>query len=193
MGMVGVLLPGIINMTIADVSIRHGLQTAFRYSIGSAVAVFVQVLIAVGFTNYLSKNPEVLSFLERLAVVVFLSLAIVFFFMARRAHAPRTKAYTGRAYLMGFAISMMNMLAIPYYFAVSAYFRAREWIVADWPYRWLYIIGTTLGALGFLLIYARFAQHIAQRVKHLSRKMYYFLGALFLCLAMLQLVNLYMS
>lgn len=193
MGTVGIILPGIVNMTVVDVSIRKGLKAAINYSAGGALAMFIQVFIAVAFTGYLIKHPEVVDFLKQVSVVVFLALSIAFFVLARKAQVKKAESRSGRSFLLGFIVSSMNALAIPYYFAVSAYFRAREWISADWPCRWFYIIGTTIGAFGFLLIYARFAQYIAQHAQYFTRNINYILSIFFLSLAVLQMVSLYVD
>lgn len=193
MGTVGIILPGIVNMTVVDVSIRKGLREAVRYSAGGAMAIFIQVFVAVAFTGYLTKNPGVFNFLKQASVVVFLALSLAFFILARKAQVKKAEDKSGRSFLLGFIVSCMNALAIPYYFAVSAYFRAREWISADWPCRWIYIIGTTVGAFGFLLVYARFAQYIANRAQYFTRNINYILSIFFLSLAVLQMVNLYVD
>ncbi|PHN08292.1 LysE family translocator [Flavilitoribacter nigricans] len=193
MGTVGIILPGIVNMTVVDVSIRKGMKEAVRYSAGGSVAIFLQVFIAVAFTGYLSKNPGVFNFLKQASVFVFLALSIAFFVLARKAQVKKAEDKTRRSFLLGFVVSCMNALAIPYFFAVSAYFRAREWISADWPCRWIYILGTTIGAFGLLLVYARFAQYIANRTQNFSRNINYILSIFFLSLAFLQMANLYME
>ena len=190
MGAVGIILPGIINMTVVDVSIRKGLKAAFRYSAGGAMAISFQVFIAIAFTGYFLKNPGIFDFLKQIAVGVFLFLSVAFYVLGRRAQVKKAESKSSKFFLLGFIVSSMNALAIPYYFAVSAYFRSREWISADWPCRWFYIVGATLGAFGFLLIYARFAQYIALRAEFFTRNINYILSIFFLSLAVLQLVNL---
>lgn len=191
MGTVGIILPGIVNMTVVDVSIRKGLREAVRYSGGGAVAMFIQIFIAIAFTGYLIKHPEVVAFLKQVSVVIFLALSIAFFVLARKAQVKKAEEKSDRSFLLGFIVSSMNALAIPYYFAVSTYFRARGWITADWPCRWFYILGATLGAFGLLVIYARFAQFIARRAQYLARNINYILSIFFLSLAMLQMMNLH--
>lgn len=193
MGTVGIILPGIVNMTVVDVSIRKGLREAVRYSAGGAMAMAIQVFIAVAFTSYLIKHPEVVAFLKQISVVIFLGLSAAFFILARKAQVRKAEDKSDRSFLLGFIVSSMNALAIPYYFAASAYFRARGWITADWPCRWFYIIGTTVGAFGLLVLYARFAQFIARRAQYLARNINYILCIFFLSLAMLQMMNLYVE
>ena len=153
--------------------------------------MFIQVFIAIAFTGYLIKHPEVVAFLKQVSVVIFLALSIAFYILARKAQVKKAESRSGRSFLLGFIVSSMNALAIPYYFAVTTYFRARGWITADWPCRWFYIFGTTIGAFGFLLIYARFAQFIAQRAQYFAKNINYILSIFFLSLAVLQMVNLY--
>lgn len=191
MGTVGIILPGIVNMTVVDISVRKGFREAARYSVGASLAMFIQVFIAVAFTGYLKNNPEVMGFLKQASVVVFLALSIAFYILARKAQVRKAEDKSGRKFLLGFVVSCMNALAIPYYFAVSAYFRARGWITADWPCRWFYIIGTTVGAFGLLLVYARFSQYIAKRAHYFTKNINYILSIFFLSLAVLQMVNLY--
>ncbi len=193
MGTVGIILPGIVNMTVVDITIRKGMKAAIRYSAGGSLAMLIQVFIAVAFTGYLIQHPETLAFLKQMSVVVFLILSAAFFYLAQKAQVKKAETKSGKSFLLGFIVSSMNALAIPYYFAVSAYFRSKGWITADWPCRWFYIIGATLGAFGFLLVYARFAQYIALRAQYFTRNINYILSIFFLSLAVLQMVNLSVS
>jgi threonine/homoserine/homoserine lactone efflux protein len=191
MGTVGIILPGIVNMTVVDVSVRKGLRAAINYSAGGALAMFFQIFIAVAFTGYLIKHPEVVAFLKQISILVFLVLSIAFYILARKAQVKKAESKSKRSFLVGFIVSSMNVLAIPYYFAVSAYFRSQGLITATWPCRWIYVIGATAGAFGLLLFYARFAQYIARRAQYFTRNINYILSIFFLSLAVLQMVNLY--
>ena len=191
MAFIAVTLPGMVNMTAVSTSINYGLSSGIKFSIGASAAMLFQAFIAVAFAGYLSKHPEVFLFLKRAAVIIFLILSVVFLRQALRSRVAEASSKKGHPMFLGLLIAGMNALTIPFFFTISTFLEAKDYIRLTSPYRWVFLAGAFFGAQLLLAVYAYFARFIANRAGHLARNFNFFLSGFFLILAFIQLVDLY--
>lgn len=188
---VGITLPGMVNMTSVRVSIKQGMSAGLRYSAGAATTIFLQAFIAVAFAGYLSRHPEIFTYIRAASVAIFLALAGFFFYQALSSKEVKPSERKGRPYLLGVAVAGMNALNIPYFFTMGTVLKAEGLIGLEPPLHLFFVSGITLGAFTLLAAYARFAQFILKRANYFARNLNYFLSGLFLVLAVVQGVQLY--
>ena len=86
---VGVIPPGLLNMTAAKISLKEGHVRGFVYSIGVCVVVGVQTYLATIFAKYLNQHPDVIDILKRVALVLFILISIYFFLLAKSNSSPQ--------------------------------------------------------------------------------------------------------
>lgn len=191
---IGLTLPGMVNMTAVKVSIDYGFRAAFRFSLGAALALAIQAYLAITFARYLGEHPQVILYLKRAALAVFLALSLFFFYQGRKPPIPKNDKYSKRQntpFILGFILTGMNMLNIPYLFTTGTLLDNRGWINVDPPSKWLFIGGAALGCWTLLVAYAKFAAVITRRAKFVARHLNYFLSGLFMLLATIQLIQLF--
>jgi len=82
-GFIGVIPPGLLNMTAAKLSINQGKNKSLLFSLGASLIVIAQVSIAVLASKYLNRHPEIIEVLEKVAIGIFFVLSLYFFFKAR--------------------------------------------------------------------------------------------------------------
>ena len=75
---VGVIPPGLLNMTAAKISLKEGYSRGIMFSIGVCLIVMVQTYIAVIFARYLSNHPDIIEILQRVAFVIFILITIYY-------------------------------------------------------------------------------------------------------------------
>lgn len=187
---VGIILPGLINMTSVSVCLKRGLRAGLFYSAGAATTIFLQALIAVVFADYLSEHEEIFPMIKKLAIVIFLVLSGLFLYQALQVKEVKASQRQGKAFGLGLLIAAMNPLNIPYYFTFSTFLEIESWITLQSPQFLAFVLGTSLGGLTMLAAYAYFAVYIAKRAQYFTRNINYFLSGLFLVLAMVQIVQL---
>ena len=56
---VGVLPPGIVNMTVANYSVKKSLKRARRFINGAILVVFIQSVLGYYFATFLENHPQV--------------------------------------------------------------------------------------------------------------------------------------
>ncbi len=84
MAFIGVAPPGMLNMTSLRIKIKKNKNSAFLFALGAATIVIPQALIALSFTKYFTKHPEVIERLKIGGFFVLLGLSVFFFFQARK-------------------------------------------------------------------------------------------------------------
>ena len=87
---------GLLNMSAAKISMKHGSKSAMLFSAGVAITVCIQTYIALLFARYLDGHPEVVDLLQKVAVGIFLCITIYFFFIAKdsRREVPSHVKYS---------------------------------------------------------------------------------------------------
>ena len=75
---VGVLPPGIVNMTVANYSVKKSIKRARRFINGAILVVFLQSILAFYFATFLESHPQVMQHLKLVVSVVFILLTLFF-------------------------------------------------------------------------------------------------------------------
>jgi len=148
-GLIGALLatflPGLLNMYSAKISMNEGRKKAFLFATGITFAVFIETLIALVFARYLDRNPDIIALLQKVVLGIFVSVTIYFFFIAKDVRKELRKdknhSKTNRFFL-GFFLSAINFLPIPYWVYMSITFSSFGWFT----FTNLNILGTVIGS-----------------------------------------------
>lgn len=177
---IGLLPPSMLNMTAARTTIEKSTKAGVNFAIGASVVVIIQAFLALSFTKYLNKFPDILLLLEEIALVVFFGLGIFFYMQARKkrkakSDAPKRK---GNDFVGGVLLSSLNVLSIPYYCGLSTILDIEGWIDLEQPFSFVFIIGAALGTFLLLLVYIRFAKVIQKRAAYIAQNINYILSGL---------------
>jgi len=190
MAFFGLIAPGMLNMTAVRTAIEVSRVEALKFSIGAASIVFPQALIALVFANYFVDHPAIFSKLRVLAVLVFFVLAVVFFMQATRKIAYKGKRKRGNQYLLGGFMSLMNMMAIPFYLGLSTYFESKGYLIMEIPFILVFVTGASLGAFSLFTVYVQFSKVIIARAQFIAKNINYILSVLFFILAIVTLIKI---
>lgn len=156
---VGVIPPGLLNMTAAKISMKQGRKSAMLFSAGVCAIVCLQTLIALMLARYLERHPEVVDTLQKVALGIFICLTMYFFFIAQdtRREAPKEmeRSRTNR-FFYGILLAGLNLLPLPYWVYVSITFSAFGWFSFEQIPLWFAVIASGLGTFLMLFIYAQF-------------------------------------
>lgn len=156
---VGVIPPGLLNMTAAKISMKQGRKSAMLFSAGVCAIVCLQTLIALMLARYLERHPEVVDTLQKVALGIFICLTLYFFFIARDTtrEAPKEmkRSRTNR-FFYGILLAGLNLLPLPYWVYVSITFSAFGWFSFEQIPLWFAVIASGLGTFLMLFIYAQF-------------------------------------
>lgn len=191
MAFIGVIAPGMLNMTAVRVKIEKNKKSALLFSLGAAIIVIPQAYIALAFAKFFTKHPEIIERLKMAGVFVLLTLSVFFFFQARKKIKAEGTKKKGNYFFIGMTLSSINMLAIPYYLLFSSVFEKKGWLVMSQPYISLFVAGAFLGTFFLFLMYIEFASIIERKVQFIARNINYILSVLFFVLGILLLTSFF--
>ena len=81
----GIIIPGMLNMTIAKISIKESQKQALNFALGAVVVVFIQSFLGTYFAKFLDANPVFSEGLKKIGTVIFIILTIAFTIMGLKA------------------------------------------------------------------------------------------------------------
>jgi len=180
---IGLIAPSMLNMTAAKTSLEKGKSNGLKFAAGAASVVIIQAFIAVYFANKIT--PDIIKKLQTVAIFVLLALAIFFFMQAQKKFKAAGKNKKGNSFAVGFGMSSLNMLAVPFYLVAAK----GSGISLVTPFQYIFVIGAALGAFSIFAIYATFAEVIAKKAQFIAKNINYILSILFIILAIITAVK----
>jgi threonine/homoserine/homoserine lactone efflux protein len=179
---VGVLPPGLINMTAAKVSLVDGKKQAMMFIFGALTIVVLQTYLAVIFAKYIDKHQEVVVTLREVGCVIFIILTIYFLFFAKTPsikHQDEIKIKSKRSrFFMGVIILITITLASYNVFSYE--------IIQNSSL----IIGIVLGSFCVFYFYIVFFNKMKSKATFFVSKMNTIIGIITGLIALLTLINI---
>tara|TARA_B110000483_G_scaffold72603_1_gene90363 strand:- start:278 stop:892 length:615 start_codon:yes stop_codon:yes gene_type:complete len=160
---IGVVPPGLLNLTVAKISLKEGYARGFIFSLGACVIVGFQTYLAAIFARYLNQHLEIVEILKRVALVIFVLVSIYFFSLAKRnANAKGLDALESKKsrFFQGVFMSALNMFPIPYQAYIITTLVTIKWIFLDNLSIVAYVAGTVSGTFVGFYIYILFFEKI---------------------------------
>lgn len=189
---VGVIPPGLLNMSAAKISMREGRKKGLLFSGGVCVTVFIQTYIALLFARYIDMHPEIVSMLQQVALGIFVCITIYFFFIAKSIHKETPKeinhSKTNR-FFSGIFLAALNLLPLPYWVYISITFSSFGWFKFTQPELWACVFGSAIGTFLVLVVYAWFFRRkLSQSRKKIN--MNYFIGIVTAAISVITLLKI---
>lgn len=156
---VGLIPPGLLNMTAAKIGVKQGRKPAVIFSFGVLLVVCIQTLVGIFFARYLEGYTAVVDILQKVALGIFLALTFYFFVLAKdsRREVPKGVKKSGaNRFLYGLLLAAINLLPIPYWIYISISFSAFGWFFFDPSLVVWAVIGSGSGTMSMLLLYIYF-------------------------------------
>ncbi|WP_010523031.1 LysE family translocator [Aquimarina agarivorans] len=179
---VGVIPPGLVNMTVAKTCLERGKRSGILVAFGASVVVLLQALIAIQLARYIFDDRWMYHMILRTGVVVFLLLGIYFFIKAKkRASQKKVKLSQHgalRSFFKGAMISAFNILPIPYFCMVGAALNLKGTVEYDLPTIYSFILAASTGTFVMLYIYAISFLKIQIKEERFAQKSNYFMAML---------------
>ncbi len=184
------IFPGMLNMSSVSVSLRAGRRAGYVFAAGMATAFTAQAALAVFFARYFTTHPSILLFMKQWAVLVFLVLAAFFLLKGIRGRAGAASTgiqpYPGSPFVRGVMLALMNLLTVPYFFALCGWLLSDHYMQGDLGSRLGFTGGAGAGAWFVFGAYARLANWFNRRAHFLTRNINFLLGAILVVLAVVQ-------
>ena len=190
---VGVLPPGLINMTVAKVRLTDGLKRAMVFALGALVVIAIQTYVSVLFARYISQHHEVVTTLRKIGLILFAVLSCYFFFFASKPDLSdrRIQLKSKRSrFFMGMLISGLNLLPIPYYVVISLSLASSGHFDFSIAQEISLVIGVLTGSFLVFNGYMIFMSHMQSKTDFFLKNMNRIIGSITGLVALLTLWNI---
>ena len=188
-----VILPGLINITAAKISLQEGKNEALRFAIGASVIIFFQTFVAVLFARFISNHYEIVSTLQEIGILVFSLLSIYFFWIAekpKKIKAHKTVKGKSNRFFLGMLLSTLNLLPIPFYVFASMSLEAAGYFSFDKIPVSTFVIGVVCGSFTVFYIYIVAFKKIEKKTEFLMRNINSIIGSVTTFMAVVTLFKL---
>ena len=189
----GVIPPGLINMSVAKISVKRGKKNGIYFAIGASFVVLLQAIIALFLARYIFDNPFVKNVLLRAGLVIFCLLAIYFFIMGKgRKKEVEINPVTGvQSIFRGAMLAVLNVFPIPYFVALGAALNINGKVNYHLLNNAVFVVAASIGTFSTLYLYALFFARIQDRETYFSKYSNYFMAGLMLILVIITLIRIF--
>ncbi|MCX6172421.1 MAG: lysine transporter LysE [Flavobacterium sp.] len=189
-----VILPGLINMTGAKISMQEGKNEALSFAFGASLVVFFQTFLAVLFARYINKHQQIVTTLQEIGIFVFIGLSIYFFGIAKKSkklnRSVKIKGKPNRFFL-GIFLSMLNFLPIPFYVFASISLASLRYFSFEKTQIISFVLGVVLGSFSVFYIYIVSFKLIQSKTDFLLRNSNNIIGSVTTFMAVITLIKLF--
>jgi threonine/homoserine/homoserine lactone efflux protein len=190
---IGVIPPGLLNMTAAKISLKEGASRGIVFSIGVCVIVCIQTYIAAIFARYLSHHPDVVDILKRVALIIFVLITVYFLLLARKQPKPQIEANVKSKhsrFFHGMLLSSLNVFPIPYQAYMTVTLASFGWLSFKQTNIMSYVAGSAMGTFIMLYVYIFFFDKIKDKAFTSQKNMNYIIGSITGLIAIVTLINI---
>ncbi|WP_111682331.1 lysine transporter LysE [Winogradskyella tangerina] len=191
--LIGVVPPGLLNMTAAKISLKEGPGRGITFSSGVCLIVFVQTYVAAIFARYLSNRPDIVEILQRVAFVIFVLITIYFLIIARTMKESKVETdirSKQSRFFHGMFLSALNVFPIPYQAYMTITMASFGWMDFERTTIVTYVTGAAMGTFVMLYIYIFFFEKIKDKNFTSQKSMNYSIGIITGIVALITFINI---
>ena len=190
---IGVIPPGLLNMTAAKISLKDGANRGIIFSIGVSIIVFAQSHIAAIFASYLNNHPNIIDILQRAAFVIFVLITIYFLVLASKqknikvhSHIKSKKSH----FFHGIFLSAINVFPTPYQAYMTITLTSFGLMDFEHINILAYVTGAAMGTFAMFYFYIFFFHKIKDKKITSQKNMNYCIGIITGIVALTTLINI---
>ena len=192
---IGIIIPGMLNMTIAKISVKENQQQALNFAFGAVVVVFFQAFLGTYFAKFLDAHPFFSEGLKKIGTFIFIGLTIAFVTLGFKAKSKKRKKVIietkKNRFLYGVVMSSLNMFAIPWYAFTSLMMASKDWFVYDLLSIVLFSLSAASGTYFVFYLYALYFKKIEHKLSFIVQNINFFIAFLTGLVAISSLYKMY--
>lgn len=194
---IGVLPPGIVNITVANYSVKKTLKKAKKFIKGAILIVLIQSILAFTFAIYLESHPKIMQNLKVVGSVIFIVLTVFFlskgiqsYLQSKDLVTKEIKKSKLKPFLHGVVISGLNVFPIPYYAFVSLYLSTFIDNFFSIYTGIFFVIGVTFGSFLVFIGYAYLFRTIKHKISFFIKNINFIIALITALIALFTIYNL---
>ncbi len=178
---IGIIPPGLINMTAAKVNLKEGKRNAMWFVLGAILVIFFQSFFAILFAKIIHRRPDLVTLLREVGLGIFATLTLYFLVLAKKPKDKTRKfkknSKTNR-FFMGMLLSGLNFFPIPYYVFVSVTLASFKLFSFDPTSIFIFVNGVILGSFLVFYCYISFFNMIENKTDYVTKNMNTIIGSI---------------
>jgi threonine/homoserine/homoserine lactone efflux protein len=190
---IGIIPPGLINMTAAKVNLKEGKRNAMWFVLGAILVIFFQSFFAILFAKIINRRPDLVTLLREVGLGIFATLTLYFLLLAKKPKDKTRKfkknSKTNR-FFMGMLLSGLNFLPIPYYVFVSVTLASFKLFSFDTTSIFIFVNGVILGSFLVFYCYISFFNKIENKTDYVTKNMNTIIGSITGLISVITLWNI---
>lgn len=190
---IGIIPPGLLNMTAAKINNKEGKRNALWFVIGAILIICIQVFFAVLFAKIINRRPDLVILLREIGFVIFAGLSIYFLWLAKKPKEKIKKfkknSKTSRFFL-GMLLSALNLFPIPYYVFISITLASYKLFSFDTTSIVIFVNGVVLGSFLVFYFYISFFNRIKNKRDFILKNMNTIIGSITGLISIITLINI---
>ncbi len=189
---IGVIPPGLVNMSVAKTCLEKGKRNAVFMAIGASLVVLIQAFIAILIARYIFSSTYFKSVFLKTGIAILILMFIYFLISAHKKQTQKTiKKRTGtKSFFSGVLISALNIFPIPYFVLIASVlsnnFKTNFTLQEDV----FYALSAALGTFTTLYFYVIFIMKIDGKTELFKKYSNYFMAVLMLILIIITSLRL---
>ncbi|WP_281336891.1 LysE family transporter [Flavobacterium eburneipallidum] len=190
---IGIIPPGLINMTAAKVNHKEGKRNAIGFVLGAVLVITFQVFFAILFAKIINRRPDLVTLLREIGLGIFTILTIYFLGIAK---SPKTKSKKlkktsqTKRFFLGMLLSALNFFPIPYYVFISISLASYQLFSFEPTSIFLFVGGAVLGSFLVFYFYISFLSRIENKTDYLMKNMNTIIGCITGLVSIVTLINI---
>ena len=190
---IGIIPPGLINMTAAKVNLKEGLRNALWFVLGAVIVIFFQAYLAILFARVINIRPDIIILLREVGFGIFGTLTVYFLWIAKKPKIKKTKIKQSskkERFFLGMLLSALNFFPIPYYVFVSITLSSYQLFSFETNSIFTFVSGVVLGSSLVFYFYLSFFKKIESKADYLLKNMNTIIGSITGLISIITLVNI---
>jgi threonine/homoserine/homoserine lactone efflux protein len=190
---IGIIPPGLINMTAAKVNLKEGGRNAFWFVFGAVIIIFFQAYLAILFAQVINIRPDIIVLLREVGFGIFGALTVYFLWIAKKPKIKKAKIKKNskkKRFFLGMLLSALNFFPIPYYVFVSITLSSYDLFSFDITSIFIFVSGVVLGSCLVFYFYIRFFQKIENKADYMLKNMNTIIGSITGVISIITLFNI---
>ena len=190
---IGIIPPGLINMTAAKVNLKEGKNNALWFVLGALIIIVFQAFFAILFAKIINRRPDLVTLLREVGLGIFVMLTIYFLFLAKK---PKDKTRNlkknsiSNRFFLGILLSAINFFPIPYYVFVSISLATIKLFAFDMASILIFVTGVVLGSFSVFYSYITFFNSIENKTEYILKNINTIIGTITGLISIITFLNI---
>jgi threonine/homoserine/homoserine lactone efflux protein len=190
---IGIIPPGLINMTAAKVNHKEGKRNALWFVLGAILVIFFQVFFAILFAKIINRRPDLVALMREVGFGIFTAFTIYFLWIAKTPKGKSKKLKKNsktKRFFLGMLLSALNFFPIPYYVFVSVTLASYKLFSFDTTSIFIFVNGVIMGSFSVFYFYISFFNRIESKRDYIMKNMNTIIGSITGLIAIITLINI---